>query len=68
MVAPDHLFWVLNAYWEDLSFTLPGPGRGHVWAVLVNTSDAYINDRGNKITVKGPFTIPARSSVLLKVV
>ncbi len=68
MVAPDHLFWIMNSYWEDLPFTLPGPGRGHHWAVVVNTFDGTINQRGNKITVKGPFTIPARSSVLLKVV
>ena len=68
MMAPDHLFWVLNAYWEDIAFTLPGPGRGHHWAVVVDTSDGKINTEGHKTTMKGPLTIPARSSVLLKVV
>ena len=68
MMAPDHLFWVLNAYWEDIAFALPGPGRGHHWAVVVDTSDGKINTEGHKTTMKGPLTIPARSSVLLKVV
>ncbi len=67
-IAPDHLVWILNSYWEDLPFTLPRPGRGHHWAILVNTSDGHFSEQGDKITVKEKFTIPARSSVLLKLV
>jgi isoamylase len=66
-IDPDHLFWVMNGYWEDLPFNMPGPGRGHHWAVLVNTSDGHVSHQGDKITVKFPFTVPARSTVLLKI-
>ncbi|WP_019988097.1 glycogen debranching protein GlgX [Rudanella lutea] len=67
-VEPDHLLWVLNAYWEELPFHLPKPGRGHQWAVVVNSADQTVNPEGHKVSVKTPFMIPGRSSVLLKVV
>lgn len=65
-IGDEQLLWVLNAYWEDLPFMAPKIGRKQsLWEVLVDTSTGQVKPAD--VTVKGgtPFTIPARSSMLL---
>ncbi|MBO0948944.1 glycogen debranching protein GlgX [Fibrella forsythiae] len=62
------LLWVLNSYWEDLPFSLPAPHKSRThYEVVVDTTTGQI-ESGRRINVKTPFNVPARSSVLLRMV
>ena len=62
------LLWVLNSFWDDLPFTLPAPHKSRThYEVLVDTTTGQI-ESGQKIDVKTPYNVPARSSVLLRMV
>ncbi|HYE17589.1 MAG TPA: hypothetical protein VEA69_04045, partial [Tepidisphaeraceae bacterium] len=39
-IVGDTLFLALNAYWEEVPFTLPLTRPGHVWEAVLDTFDA----------------------------
>jgi glycogen operon protein len=62
------LLWVLNSYWEDIPFHLPAPHKSRThYEVIVDTTTEQV-ETGEEINAKRPFTIPARSSVLLRMI
>jgi glycogen operon protein len=66
-IGDEQLLWILNAFWEDIPFMLPKIGRKQsLWEVVVNTFEGKVE--GDNQLVKGghEFTVPARSSVLLR--
>lgn len=62
---PELLLWLLNAYWEDLAFHLPQTVFAS-WEVLLDTGQAQIKPRQPRITGESWYSIPARSSILLR--
>jgi isoamylase len=62
------LLWILNSYWEDIPFTLPAPHKSRThYEVIVDTATAEI-EPGRRVDVKQPLSVPARSSILLRMV
>ena len=41
---PEHVFFMINAFWEPLAFELPKPLSGHAWHRVVDTSLAAGQD------------------------
>ncbi|WP_040006482.1 glycogen debranching protein GlgX [Fibrisoma limi] len=62
---PELLLWILNAYWEELSFHLPRIGLAG-WEVVVDTASGQIFPKQAPIQGGSPYFIPARSSILLR--
>ena len=68
-IGDEQILWILNAYWEDVPFMLPKIGRKHSqWTVLVNTFTGGVHPGGAPLKGGEPFTVPARSSLLLQLV
>ena len=66
-IGDEQLLWILNAYWEDLSFMLPKIGRKHsLWQVLVDTETGQVTADGEPIKGGSPIRVSARSSMLLR--
>ena len=65
----EHLYAVLNAYWEPLTFELPSLSEGHTWHRIVDTNLPPPDDytvRPHALMVKGgTYTVSARSSLIL---
>ncbi len=62
------LLWILNSYWDDIQFILPAAHKTRTrYEVVVDTSTAQV-ESGEHVNAKTPFTVPARSSVLLRMV
>lgn len=63
LIAHDRLLWVLNSYWDSITFRLPDMGQ---WETILNTVDASPADPS---PVEGNhYVVAARSSVLLRVI
>ncbi|MCK8492799.1 glycogen debranching protein GlgX [Spirosoma sp. RP8] len=66
-IGDEQMVWVLNAFWEDIPFKLPKIGRKQsMWEVVINTFDGQINPETEPTKGGQEFTVPARSSVLLR--
>jgi isoamylase len=62
---PDDPFLILiNAWWEQLNFTVPEPLRDFSWQVEIDTADPAIS--GRAIDPSAAFTLPGRSLTLLR--
>ncbi len=65
--GPEQLIWILNAYWEDISFMLPKVGRNRKsWEVIVNTATGEVGANNEVIKCGKPINVPARTSLLLR--
>lgn len=66
-IGDEQLIWILNAYWEDISFLLPKIGRkSSSWEIIVDTAAGKIYPGGEPIKGGHPVDVPARSSMLLR--
>jgi isoamylase len=66
-IGDEQLIWILNAYWEDISFLLPKIGRKtSSWEIIVDTAAGKIYPGGELIKGGHPLDVPARSSMLLR--
>ncbi|QMW00301.1 glycogen debranching protein GlgX [Spirosoma foliorum] len=66
-IGDEQLIWILNAYWEDIPFMLPKIGRkSSSWEVVVNTFTGQVNPQVAPTAGGKPFTVPGRSSILLR--
>ena len=66
-IGDEQLIWILNAYWEDISFLLPKIGRKSTsWEIIVDTAAGKIYPGGELIKGGHPVDVPARSSMLLR--
>ncbi|MVM34635.1 glycogen debranching protein GlgX [Spirosoma sp. HMF4905] len=66
-IGDEQLIWILNAYWEDIPFMLPKIGRkSSSWEVVVDTFAGQVNPNSTPTQGGKPFTVPARSSILLR--
>ncbi|GAB4054152.1 glycogen debranching protein GlgX [Spirosoma litoris] len=66
-IGDEQLIWILNAYWEDIPFMLPKIGRkSSSWEVIVNTFTGQVNPQVAPTAGGKPFTVPGRSSILLR--
>ncbi|SFD87610.1 glycogen debranching protein GlgX [Spirosoma endophyticum] len=66
-IGDEQLIWILNAYWENISFLLPKIGRkSSSWEIVVDTAAGKVYP-GSEL-IKGGHTVdvPARSSMLLR--
>jgi isoamylase len=62
------LLWILNSYWEDVPFKLPAPHRSRThYEVVVDTAKGTI-EGGEQVDAKQTLNVPARSSILLRMV
>ena len=65
--GPEQLVWILNAYWEDISFMLPKIERKNsLWEVVVDTATGQVHPSVDPVKGGHPITVPARSSMLLR--
>nr|WP_293834756.1 glycogen debranching protein GlgX [uncultured Arsenicibacter sp.] len=60
----EMLLWLMNAYWEDLTFQIPKGSRGG-WHILADTAKGQVHPKEKVVRGGEGFTLPARSSVLL---
>ncbi len=63
---PERLLLVFNSFWEDLPFRLPG--EGITWQVLLDTATGEVGTDGVRDEGGSDVQIPARATVLLRVV
>jgi isoamylase len=63
-ITDDVLLILVNAYWENITFTLPNDELGKYWEIMVDTSLDKIPDI--PLTISERFEIPGRSLILLK--
>lgn len=67
--AKEHLYIVLNAYWEPLTFELPSLKRGLAWHRIIDTNLASPDDfqsQATAVRVKGnSYRVGDRSSLVL---
>ncbi|GAB3552616.1 glycogen debranching protein GlgX [Spirosoma fluminis] len=63
---PEVFLWLLNAYWEELSFHLPKTSFGH-WEIIVNTATGQVHPQDDLMPGGKIYWIPARSSLLFRV-
>ena len=62
------LLWIINSFWGEIPFALPAPHKSRThYEVIVDTAAGDV-ESGRRIDVKTPFTVPGRSSVLLRMV
>ena len=67
-IGDEQLLWILNAYWEDLSFMLPKVGRKHsMWQVIVDTQTGQVTADGDPFKGGSSIQVSARSSMLLRI-
>jgi glycogen operon protein len=65
----EHLYVILNAYWEPLRFALPGLPRGRCWLRVVDThlpSPQDLAMPGEETRVEGSYEAAPRSTVVLR--
>jgi glycogen operon protein len=63
----NNIYVAINAYWNDLNFHLPEPGRGKMWHMAVNTAQHpgfYAVGEEPQIT-ESLVTIKSRSLIIL---
>jgi glycogen operon protein len=65
-IVGDTLFLMLNAYWEDLPFTLPTAREGHVWQTLLDT--AFPEAPSRVLGGGDVYTLRGRSLALLRAI
>jgi isoamylase len=66
-IVGDTLLLLINAHWEEISFTLPPAAEGDVWQTLIDTND----DRPSDVGIKRPgeqVHLYGRSLVLLRTI
>lgn len=67
-IGDEQLLWILNAFWEDISFMLPKIGRrSSSWEIVVDTATGQVNPEMAPIRGGHPVMVVARSSILLRV-
>lgn len=67
-IGDEQLLWILNAYWEDISFMLPKlEGKRSSWQIIIDTNTGQIQPDVDSIKGGRDVTVPARSSMLLRV-
>ncbi len=63
--ADDITYMVVNAYWEDVTVTLPNPRNAGTWFLSVNTygdeQDRYFYPEDKEIRIDGVFVMRPRS-------
>lgn len=63
--ADDITYMVVNAYWEDVTVTLPNPRNAGAWFLSVNTygdeQDRYFYPEDKEIRIDGVFVMRPRS-------
>jgi isoamylase len=62
----DNLLLLINAYHEDIAFTLPEFDGHHSWDVLLDTSDATGIPESSRYKVGQSYPVHGRTLVLLK--
>ncbi|MGV3556590.1 glycogen debranching protein GlgX [Larkinella arboricola] len=62
---PVLLLWILNAYWEELTFDLPPVGPSG-WEIVVDSTSGQVTSREGPAQEASSLVVPARSSVLLR--
>ncbi|MBC7572450.1 MAG: glycogen debranching protein GlgX [Spirosoma sp.] len=66
-IGDEQLIWILNSYWADIEFKLPKLERKSAsWEVLVDTKAGQVRPDTDAIKGGQPYTVPARSSILLR--
>ncbi|GAB4041152.1 glycogen debranching protein GlgX [Spirosoma jeollabukense] len=66
-IGDEQLIWILNAYWEDISFSLPKIGRkSSSWEIIVDTAAGKVYPSSELIKGGHAVDVPARSSMLLR--
>jgi isoamylase len=66
-IGDEQLIWILNAYWEDISFMLPKIGRkSSSWEVVVDTFTGQVNPKTAPTQGGKSINVPSRSSMLLR--
>lgn len=67
-IGDEQLLWILNAYWEDIPFMLPKMGGKRLsWQVIVDTNLGQVYPEVEPVKGGQAITVPARSSILLRV-
>ncbi|QJW89055.1 glycogen debranching protein GlgX [Spirosoma taeanense] len=67
-IGDEQLIWILNSYWEDIQFMLPKIARKKsLWEVVVDTASGEIEPKQKPVAGGHEFTVPARSTVLLRI-
>ncbi len=69
-VIDRDIYIAMNAYWEPLTFQIPASPSGRPWRRVVDTSlaspeDAVGLDEGPVVPVMKPYTLQARSMIIL---
>jgi len=66
-IGDEQLIWILNSYWGDIDFTLPKMHKKNAkWEVVVNTAENAVHADQEPAKASDPFSVPARSSILLR--
>ncbi|MBW4721205.1 glycogen debranching protein GlgX [Saccharothrix obliqua] len=67
-VLDDSFLLAFNAHHEDIEATLPDPGYGPQWTVVIDTAAGVVRDPelGEPVPAGGRVTLPARSLVVLQ--
>jgi glycogen operon protein len=66
-IGDEQLIWILNSYWEDISFMLPKIGRkSSSWEVIVDTATGLVNPDVPSTKGGRPINVQARSAMLLR--
>ena len=67
-IGDEQLLWILNAFWEDISFMLPKIGRKNsLWEIVIDTNTGQVHPETAPLKGGHPITVTARSSMLLRV-
>jgi glycogen operon protein len=65
-VEDDSFLLLLNAFHEDVEFTLPNPRYGRRWVVELSTADREERQRGKEQDALGPVLVLSRTLLLLR--
>jgi glycogen operon protein len=58
------IYVMINAYWQDVSFTLQEPGP---WSRVIDTNRASPDDIGNPVPIAGPAVVIGARSVVVAI-
>jgi isoamylase len=63
----NNIYVAINAYWEDLNFQLPKPGKGRKWHVAVNTAQkpGFYKVGKEPQVARSSVTVKSRSLIIL---